>query len=295
MVDAPLTTVNAMELHPSFTLTGCVVKRLGDSDGLDVFTALDASLIAERTLSFATAVAGMSNATLHLIWGVRSEDARSAAEAVIEIISARLFGHVRLSTRVAVGRSEDLVVRAARHAATGVIVALAEDQPSTTDLAQLFLTQTRASVLVVPDRVEQPWPTRQDLRILVPLDGTATAEALLLTVDLPLASIQDRELVLLRVVVDGNVEHLRQARRYIDSLVDRVIDGCPRVAGVTVLGDAATMICAVARAQAAELIVLTAAQPGLDQQVAVGPVAMGVLRHACVPVLLVRPPPQIAC
>jgi len=171
---------------------------------LEVFAPLDASLIAERALSFATALARMGNGTLHLIWGIPGEEARAAADATLEIITARLHGQVRLSTRVDLGRSDDLVISAARYAAFGLIVAVGGGQSSTVDRAQLFFTQSIASVLVLPDRLEQAWPTKPDPRILVPLDGTSMAEAPL-TIGLPLVSLEDSEFVLLRVAVHGDV------------------------------------------------------------------------------------------
>jgi len=150
------------------------------------------------------------------------------------------------------------------------------------------------SVLVVPDALEQPWPTGRDLRILVALDGTAASEAVL-TVEVPLMSIEGTELLLQRVAVDGDVRHLRQARQYIDGVVDRVATGGRRVAGLAVLGDAAPMICAVARAQSAELIVLSAAPARSEPRGELGRVTDGVLRHARVPVLLIRRPRQNTC
>lgn len=146
-------------------------------------------------------------------------------------------------------------------------------------------------------------------RVLVPLDGSPLAEAVLPFAE-KLAGPVDSELLLLRVVeplapaaalaaagVPAPDElFLRQveARRYLDEVARRLGDKGLRVRTLLGHGPAASEIVAVAKAERADLIAMSTHGRGGLGRLLFGSVAEAVLRAAPVPVLMVRMTPGAA-
>lgn len=140
-------------------------------------------------------------------------------------------------------------------------------------------------------------------RVLIPLDGSERAEAIL-PFAAEVAGPLDAELLLLRVVepispvvaVAGtgvaslDVLEMREmeARQYLAALAERLEAKAIRVRTVVRLGWPATEIPAVAVREGVDLIAMsTHGRTGLDR-VLFGSVAEAVLRAAPVPVLMIR-------
>jgi nucleotide-binding universal stress UspA family protein len=136
-------------------------------------------------------------------------------------------------------------------------------------------------------------------RILVPLDGSETGEAIL-PFATKIAGPLDAELILLHVIAETNSELVlvarAQAEKYLDTLTASLADEGIRVRPELRdgSGSAADAILAAAGALDAGLIAMaTRGRTGLNRLL-FGSVAEAVLREAPVPVLLVRTAVQAA-
>ncbi|MBI3856551.1 MAG: universal stress protein [Planctomycetes bacterium] len=133
-------------------------------------------------------------------------------------------------------------------------------------------------------------------RIVVPLDGSLTAEAILPQVRRVLYR-NDSEIILVRAVVPPPVEQsamiaeaeLGAAREYLVGQLERLEKSGVRVKQVARIGSPVGVILDVVEEQKATLIALaTHGSTGL-KRLLFGSVAEGVLRKSPVPVLLLRP------
>jgi nucleotide-binding universal stress UspA family protein len=133
-------------------------------------------------------------------------------------------------------------------------------------------------------------------RIVVPLDGSLTAEAILPHVRRVLYR-NDSEVILVRAVVPPPVENaitiaeaqLAAAREYILGQQDRLKQGGVRVKHEVRIGSALGVILDVVEEQKATMIALATHGSSGVQRVLFGSVAENVIRKSPVPVLLVRP------
>jgi len=130
-------------------------------------------------------------------------------------------------------------------------------------------------------------------RVLVPLDGSTLAEAILPVVE-RLARDHEAEVILLEVLEgqgtrEAELEAERQAGGYLERTVDSLRRrGLKRVCTRVWYGDADQAIANAATRERADLIAMsTHGRSGLDW-LRFGSVAEGVVRRAPVPVLLVR-------
>jgi nucleotide-binding universal stress UspA family protein len=130
-------------------------------------------------------------------------------------------------------------------------------------------------------------------RILVPLDGSETAETILPFAE-KVAGPLDAEVILLHVIADSWGEFVfatrAQAKKYLDSLVKGLADKGIRVRTSIRFGSGSApgAILAAAAALDADLIAMaTQGRTGVNRLL-VGSVAETVLRAAQVPVLTVR-------
>jgi len=133
-------------------------------------------------------------------------------------------------------------------------------------------------------------------RIVVPLDGSLTAEAILPQVRRVLYR-NDSEIILVRAVVPPAVENsmliaeaeLGAAREYVLGQADRLERSGVRVKHVVRIGSPVGVILDVVEEQKATMIALaTHGESGL-KRLLFGSVSEGVLRKSPVPVLLLRP------
>ncbi len=135
-------------------------------------------------------------------------------------------------------------------------------------------------------------------KILVPLDGSAAAEAAL-PVALELAKASNASLLILRVAsarfdpepgpVDAGLAPIREAEAYLRSIRERAGAQGGRVTTVIWQGSpAAAIVKAVQEYQADMIVMTTHGRTGREREM-FGSVAEAVLRAVAVPVLIVRP------
>jgi nucleotide-binding universal stress UspA family protein len=160
-------------------------------------------------------------------------------------------------------------------------------------LAEQVLVGTDLPLIVVPQCAEQLLANTRTKRVLVPLDGSTSAESAVATGRLLLGSASNHELLMLRVASDGDAARLSEIRRYVEDVAAEPESSAGLTIALTVVGDPATMITAVARAHRVGLIVMTI--HGHNEQPLLGHVVVRVLQHAQVPVLLVRPAADARC
>jgi nucleotide-binding universal stress UspA family protein len=145
-------------------------------------------------------------------------------------------------------------------------------------------------------------------RVLIPLDGSELAEAILPFAE-HVAGPLDAEVVLLQVVeppsaisalgtggiIGPDTLFLRQveAKRYLDTVAGRLQAKGLRVRTVLGLGAPASEIAATARAEQADLIAMTTHGRSGFKRAIFGSVAEEVLRSSDVPVLAIRKPAPI--
>jgi nucleotide-binding universal stress UspA family protein len=130
-------------------------------------------------------------------------------------------------------------------------------------------------------------------RILVPVDGSEAAEAILPFAE-NVAGPLDSELVLLHVVADAKGGYVfpnrAEAVKYLDALAERLASKGIRVRTGLGFGSLPEAILSAADKWNVDLIAMaTHARSGLSRLV-VGSVAEAVLRAARVPVLMIRTP-----
>jgi nucleotide-binding universal stress UspA family protein len=134
-------------------------------------------------------------------------------------------------------------------------------------------------------------------RILVPLDGSALAEKILPEV-IELAGLRGAEVLLLRVVhahtfpgtdpVEAQVQAVDEAQAYLARLEARLVSHGLSVRTAVRYGHAAEEILDHAKASDATLLAMsTHGRSGL-RRFMLGSVAEAVVRHAPIPVLLIR-------
>jgi nucleotide-binding universal stress UspA family protein len=144
-----------------------------------------------------------------------------------------------------------------------------------------------------------PWK-----RVLVPLDGTPVAEAIIPAVS-RLARSLGLEVVLLRavrdepprvvgagrhIVIDQTEERAREAEEYLRAIAARLSAGGLRVRTVVRAGDAAREILDGARESAADLIAMATHGRGALGRLLYGSVTDAVLHRAHLPVIVERAP-----
>jgi nucleotide-binding universal stress UspA family protein len=146
-------------------------------------------------------------------------------------------------------------------------------------------------------------------RVLIPLDGSELAEAILPLAE-HVAGPLDAEVVLLQVVEppspvaglgtgaivgpDALFSRQVEAKRYLDAVAGRLQAKGLRVRTVLALGTPASEIVATARAERADLIAMTTHGRSGVRRVIFGSVAEEVLRNSDIPVLAIRQPAPIA-
>jgi nucleotide-binding universal stress UspA family protein len=286
-----------------------------------ILVPLDGSALAERALPYATALARRAGAHVvlvrailaHTLPGADPTDAqvalRKRAEAEIDATAeqVRLAGvdaetHVYYDEATAAildavqARQADLIVMAS-HGRTGL------GRWIYGSVAERVLRRAPVPVLVVPGAVSGAWPADRSPRLLVPLDGSAVAEAALAPAR-ALAAELGSEVLLLRVVeppaplaapdylaasgYDASAE-LAAAESYLKQVATdwRTAGLHPEI--VTAVGYPPTLIPIIAHEKGADLVVMaTHGRSGVARLV-LGSVATAVLQRSSVPVLLAGP------
>src|SRR5581483_980156 len=292
-----------------------------------ILVPLDGSRLAEQALPYAMRLARSSGGRLVLVQATLTAPLPGQAELVARAAATRR-AEIELDVLVDRLRGEGLTAEARvyyENAATAILDAAAQEDADVIvmsthgrsglgrwiygSVADRVLRTAPIPVLFVPAACAGNWPTDRPLRVLVPLDGSPLAEEALGPAG-ELAQALGAELLLLQVleyplppVADGGTylppwdqdADLAAARRYLDEVA-----GALRAEGRTVtvlavaappssVGQAVATIAAVSHDEQADVIVMATHGRGGLARLVMGSVGTGVLQHATVPVLLVRP------
>jgi nucleotide-binding universal stress UspA family protein len=276
-----------------------------------IFVPLDGTRLAQRAVGYAVAIArvGQTDVVLYhstapLALQRRPADERAAA-LVLDALAADLRSDgVTVETlldHAFYQNVEEAIVESARACEAELIVMATHGRHGPMD-AVLGSTTERVvrtagvPVLAVPTAYDEPWSTSREVRILVPLDGSALAEAALgPAIELATALAGS---LLLTHFVEGEAGGssfeagvLKGPEVYLSQMASDLRDDGTVVEVLAGIGSAASGIVAAARERQVDLIVMaTHARRGLAR-LRVGSVTEATLERATVPVLVVQPPP----
>jgi nucleotide-binding universal stress UspA family protein len=283
---------------------------------------LDGSELSERALPFGRVLAGTVGARLVLLRVVPpvgpfdspepGERAKAMADAsdYVSSLVVPVEGEPPVDALAYGGEPASSIVDEARARPASMIVMSTHGRTGVGELifgsvTREVIHRAQSAVLVIPPGCKQPWSGEPPGRILVPLDGSKLAEAIL-----PGAAIVARmlgaELTLLRVVavtsymrVEGYPDPVGvpttgisggEAEAYLADVAREIREDGQRVTDVIVEGtNVATAILDAAEERRAALIAMaTHGRTGLADAT-LGSVAAAVVKEATVPVLLQRP------
>ena len=275
---------------------------------------LDGSRLAEAALPYALGLAGATGARVLLLHVVpdaalrlpKALDLEATAREARRLLAAPPQD-CAVETSVGCGDPAQVIADAAAVRRAGLIVMTTHGRSGLGrwlygSVAEGVLRRAPVPVLLVPGTCEHSWPRGRPRRILLPLDGSAYAEAALAPAA-RLARATGAELRLLRVVAlplhpygAGYVavgfdptSRFVEAREYLQTVAERLrADGLE----VTVRADAGApgqVIGEHAQVKGTDMVVMaTHGHTGLAQ-VALGSVAAATLQRANRPTVLVRP------
>jgi nucleotide-binding universal stress UspA family protein len=169
-------------------------------------------------------------------------------------------------------------------------------------IADQVLRKAHVPVLLISAACDHPWPERGPLRILVPLDGSDLAEAVLGSAS-DLAALLQAKLVLVSavgpreyppndgvlVVRFGLDSELRETREYLKGVAKRLRGSGASVEAIAEVGRAGRVIDAIARERKVDLIAMTTHGRSGLARLTLGSVATETLQRTAVPLLLTRP------
>lgn len=278
----------------------------------NILVPFDGSELAERAFPYATALARAGGARLILL------HARTAAGGAIRTVADLAPAADRLrdsgvtvepevydADRGAIGRT---ICQAALGWRAELIVMTTHGRGGLGrwlygSVADETLRQAAVPVLLVSSDGVHCWPSGRAPRVLVPLDGSALAEAALDSAS-ELAEALGAELLLLQVLepppqrlqayapevarVRAKAE-LADSQYYLELMAKLIQRAKHRVTTHAVHGSPATTIAEIARTEGCDLIAMaTHGRAGLARLV-LGSVAAGVLQRTGIPLLLTRP------
>lgn len=281
-----------------------------------VLVPLDGSAFARRALPYGSSLARATGGKLLLIRALRALAAgddgqgarrdKAAAELRATAEGLRAQG-LEVEERLRPEEAPAAIVAAAEEEHADLVVMATHGRGglarlifgSTTDRV---LRGTRTPVLLIPPSCQRPWDFTRPLRVLVPLDGSAFAEAGLRPAS-ALAARLGASLVLLRVVEWLGYERpgladLSEARRepglarawlYLERIAAQLRAEGRTVEVCATAGAPAAGIDAVARESQADLVVMATHGPGGLGNPLTGSVAAGALQRSAVPLLLIQP------
>jgi nucleotide-binding universal stress UspA family protein len=289
-----------------------------------ILVPLDGSDLSERALPYATAVAQAAGARLVLLQVaianlVTRNDPLTGQPETVDLAAAYL-GDVRARIGEGVtaetiefwGEPGPEIVRAARERGAGLIAMATHGRSGLGrwlygSVADHVLRHAEVPVLLVSAVCPPAWPEGGPGTILVPLDGSALAEAALAPAAALAGPLRARLLLLRAVeppVVAGAAyatgyvyadydpgPALEEARGYLEGVARGLRERGLTADVAAEEGPAAAAIARAARERGAGLIAMaTHGRSGIGRLV-LGSVATGVLHQAAAPLLLLRPGP----
>jgi nucleotide-binding universal stress UspA family protein len=273
-----------------------------------ILVPLDSSPLAERALPYAVELARASKGWLLLVrvtapTGLLVPETERDVEVELGSVAAELRDS-RIAVDTAICHAYDLetgraIADIARRRRADLIVMSTHGRGGLRrslfgSVADQVVRAAEVPLMLIPAASERRWPSDRGLRILVPLDGSALAEAALGPAT-ELVTTLRAKLILLRVVeppTSGRFSPepaLAEAREGLEKIVRRLRAAECSVSIHAVGGFAVPTIATFARSERADLIVMaTHGRSGLAR-LALGSVASGTLQRATVPLMLMRP------
>jgi nucleotide-binding universal stress UspA family protein len=262
---------------------------------LRILVPLDDSWQAQRVLVYATALATRMHARLKLIRATDVEDDTSFNS--LAYIAKRLCeAGISVESSVVGGVDAETAIHAAETEWQPDLIALATTKSSQLDrwlngsVTESVIRSAGVPVLLVPPELEQPPPVRERIRIVVPLDGSHTAEQAAWFM-VRLSSIAPFDLTLLRAV--HAAEATDAAERYLQKLGASLQSALPmdrEVAWHTVTDHAADAIIEMARQMDMDGIAMSTRGHSLEHPgLIAGRVTTTVVVQAPVPLILLGP------
>jgi nucleotide-binding universal stress UspA family protein len=293
-----------------------------------ILVPLDGSSLDERALSYAAPLARTTGAPLHLVRAVPAASATvySGAEALslalaqqranrLDALEALARAAARLRRQdlvvhphVRFGPAAEVILETSRNNGVGLLVLATRGRGGIErwlegSVADEVVRWADVPVVVVRAGDTPTWPQRRPSRLLVALDGSAFAEAVLGPAG-ELAVLLGADVLLVRVVAPPSLllkarapqaaaglveEELAAARAYLEGIAAG-FQAAGRVATRVVLGATpAVSLARIARAEQVDLVALaTRGRAGLAR-LALGSVATAMLERSPVPLLVMRP------
>jgi nucleotide-binding universal stress UspA family protein len=284
-----------------------------------ILVPLDGSALAEQALPFAERVARVAQSRVIL---ARVVPAFSAAETSTEAsiaLTAREYLE-EIASRLRRAESTVEVVVPKGDAAAQIVGAVAAHGADLIimsthgrsgigrwlygSVADAVIRLARVPVMLIPSDVSGPWPTDRRFQIVVPLDGSLLSEAVLGPA-VELATRLDAEVILAEVVTWPPLvysdpiellpydpeEQLAEARGYLADVATRLRNTGASVRCLADVGRTpAETIVRLARDEHADLIAMATHGRSGVARVVLGSTTTGTLKHAGIPLLIVRPP-----
>ncbi len=288
-----------------------------------ILVPLDGSSLSQRALPYATALAKRTGAKLLLTRAVlanpyANDDVAVAQKALIgdaefelDLIAKGLrVEGVEAEPRVVHGPGAPAILNEAKISGADMVVMSTHGRGGLGRLlygsvADRVLRGAEIPVLAVQVGASDAWKDDAQPRILVPLDGSETAEAVLASVSV-LARALNATIVLLGVIEPVYYAYpygmsytsppepdaetsLAIARTYLETQADRLRADGYTVNTIAQIGQPIGTIVEVARAEGVHAVAMATHGRGGLERLVMGSVATGVLQRVDVPVLLTRP------
>jgi nucleotide-binding universal stress UspA family protein len=272
-----------------------------------VLVPLDGSELAERALPYACRLAGTLG-RLVLIRAAGEREPRDDVRTYLDAVAARLQqGGAATEWHVYYGSASGAIGNEAALQRADTVVMSTHGRSGVQRLvcgsvAEQVLHEAEVPVLLVPARANTAWDAGSGRRIVIPLDGSALAEAALEPA-IVLAGRLRAALLLVGVVqpldlVAAGYDALaaielepreNQVSAYLESVAAGLRQRGLRVATLAEVGQPAVVIARLAaQAETAAVAIATHGRRGLAQLV-LGSVTSDLVRHATAPLLVVRP------
>lgn len=277
-----------------------------------ILIPLDGSELAERAIPYAAHLARRAGADLLLVRAATAYQSSQEPERELNRAAERLRGEgldveIRLLPTFAGEVAEVLADFASQRQVSAIVMSThgrgGLGRWLFGSIADQVLRRATEPVILVPAATDHAWTTERPLRILVPLDGSSLAEAVLPAVT-DRARALGAELVLVQVVdVPGQlyVEYpsvvfdvdaqVAVASEYVEGVARRLRDEGLTVETHVPVGYAPSAIVSTATEHDVDMIAMATHGRGGFARLVLGSVATGTLQRAHVPVMLVHPEP----
>lgn len=288
-----------------------------------ILVPIDGSELSERALPYARAFARGHHGSLILLQvvsprgrdGNRSdaiEAARLAALGYLDQLAGRWGSEAAVETVARVGDPADEILKLIDEKSVNLVVMSTHGRSGVGrwiygSVADHVLRQSSVPVLLIPSACRRSWSADSVHRVLVPLDGSATAEAALEPAR-DLARSLSAELVLIRAVephpmaytdptaaiLTDPTPELDAARDYLAHLAKKIQAEGTHVSYGEEFGFALTTILDSASTLDVDAIAIATHGRGGVARLMMGSVATGIIQYAGRPIFIVRPKPARA-